>query len=229
MACVGPSSLPHCYSKWRRSAGHLRPLGSVMGRDGEVYECGVFSDLGNDWLVVVIETGPGTHAAQSAVTHANILFPNFEVQILVGIGGSRKSDAPLGSVVASDYVYMPYSAKYSDGRRSSRPRTFQVDQRLIGIAKKVRRDKIWPHRIRDPDNGRLPPIDAYPMDLPPVGLIAPIASVEAVLADPESELEALIADGYDDTCVVEMGRLWGGLRLPPKRVSHALLCGASPT
>ena len=24
------------------------------------------------------------------------------------------------------------------------------------------------------------------------------------MADPESELEALIADGYDDTCVVEM-------------------------
>ena len=184
--------------------GHLRQLGSVMGRDGAVYECGVFSDSGTDWLVVVTETGPGTHAAQSAVTYANILFPNFEVQILVGIGGSRKKDAPLGSVVASNHVYMPYSAKYSGGRRFSRPRTFQVNPRLIGIAKKVRRDKIWPNRICDPDNGKLPPFAAYPMDLPPVGLIAPIASVEAVLADPESELEALIADGYDDACVVEM-------------------------
>ena len=184
--------------------GHLRPLGSVMGRAGKVYECGVFSDLGNDWLVVVIETGPGTHAAHSAVTDANSLFPNFEVQIVVGIGGSRKSDAPLGSVVASDHVYTPYSAKYSDGRRSGRPRTFPVDPRLIGIARKVRRDNIWPNRIRDPDNGRPPQIDAYPMDWPPVGLIAPIASVEAVLADPGSELEALIADVCDDTCVVEM-------------------------
>ena len=184
--------------------GHLRQLGSVMGRDGAVYECGVFSDSGKDWLVVVTETGQGTHAAQSAVTHANILFPNFEVQILVGIGGSRKSDAPLGSVVASDHVYMPYSAKYSDGRRHSRPRTFQVDQRLIGIAKKVRRDKLWPGRIRDHSNGKLLPIDAYPTDVPLRGLVAPVASVEAVLADPESELEALIADGYDDTCVVEM-------------------------
>ena len=166
--------------------GHLRPLGSVMGRDGAVYECGVFSDSGKDWLVVVTETGQGTHAAQSAVTYANILFPNFEVQILVGIGGSRKIDAPLGSVVASDHVYMPYSAKYSDGKRHSRPRTFQVDQRLIGIAKKVRRDKLWPGRIRNPYNGKLPEIDAYPTELPPSGLVAPVASVEAVWPIPRA-------------------------------------------
>ena len=184
--------------------GHLRPVGSVLGRDGAVYECGVFSDSGKDWLVVVTETGAGTHAAESAVTHANILFPDFEVQFFVGIGGSRKSDVPLGSVVASDHVYMPYSAKFSDGMRLSRPRTLQVDGRLIGIAKKVRRDKIWPSRIRNPNDGKLPPIDAYPTELPPLGLVAPIASVEAVLADPESELEALLADSFDDTCVVEM-------------------------
>ena len=68
--CVGPSSLPHYCSKWRRSEVTLRPLGSVLGRDGAVYECGVLSDSGKDWLVVVTETGPGTHAAESAVTHA---------------------------------------------------------------------------------------------------------------------------------------------------------------
>ena len=183
---------------------HLRPVGSVLGRDGAVYECGIFSDSGKDWLVVVTETGAGTHAAESAVTHANILFPGFEVQFFVGIGGSRKSDVPLGSVVASDHVYMPYSAKFSDGMRLSRPRTLQVDGRLIGIAKKVRRDKSWPSRIRDPKEGKLLPIDAYPTEFPPLGMVAPIASVEAVLADPESELEALLADRFNDTCIVEM-------------------------
>ena len=183
---------------------HLRPVGSVLGRDGAVYECGIFSDSGKDWLVVVTETGAGTHAAESAVTHANILFPGFEVQFFVGIGGSRKSDVPLGSVVASDHVYMPYSAKFSDGMRLSRPRTLQVDGRLIGIAKKVRRDKSWPSRIRDPKEGKLLPIDAYPTEFPPLGMVAPIASIEAVLADPESELEALLADEFNDTCIVEM-------------------------
>ena len=150
---------------------HLRPVGSVLGRDGAVYECGIFSDSGKDWLVVVTETGAGTHAAESAVTHANILFPGFEVQFFVGIGGSRKSDVPLGSVVASDHVYMPYSAKFSDVMRLSRPRTLQVDGRLIGIAKKVRRDKSWPSRIRDPKEGKLLPIDAYPTEFPPLGMV----------------------------------------------------------
>lgn len=184
--------------------GHLKPVGSVLGRDGAIYECGVFSDSGKDWLVVVAETGAGTHAAENAVTHANILFPGFEVQFFVGIGGSRKSDVPIGSVVVSDQVYMPYSAKFSHGERRGRPRTLPVDGRLIEIAKKVRRDKLWPTRIRDPNDGELPAADAYPTKLPPLGLVAPIASVEAVLADPESELEALLADSFDDTCVVEM-------------------------
>ncbi len=183
---------------------HLRPVGSVLGRDGAVYECGIFSDSGKDWLVVVTETGAGTHAAESAVTYANILFPGFEVQFFVGIGGSRKTDVPLGTVVASDQVYMPYSAKFSDGMRLSRPRTLPVDGRLIGIAKKVRRDKSWPSRIRDPKEGKLLPIDAYSTEFPPLGMVAPIASVEAVLADPESELEALLADEFNDTCIVDM-------------------------
>lgn len=184
--------------------GHLVQLGSVIGRDGAVYECGVFSNFGQDWLVVVAETGAGTHPAQSTVTYAHVLFGGFEVQIFVGIGGSRKADAPLGSVVASDQVYMPYSAKYGENGRSSRPRTFQVDGKLVGIAKKVRRDRTWFSRIRDPHGGRLPPFDAYPVEYPPIGLVAAIVSVEAVLADPTSELEALIADGYGDSHVVEM-------------------------
>ena len=54
---------------------HLRPVGSVLGRDGAVYECGIFSDSGKDWLVVVTETGAGTHAAETAVTHAIFFSP----------------------------------------------------------------------------------------------------------------------------------------------------------
>src|SRR5712692_7505693 len=74
---------------------HLKDLVSVLGRDGSIYECGVFSDVGQEWLVVVAETGAGTHPALSAVTNAHMLLGEFEVQILVGIGGSRKADAPI--------------------------------------------------------------------------------------------------------------------------------------
>ncbi len=172
---------------------HLQPLGSVPGRDGAIYECGVFTDMGQEWLIVVVETGPGTHPAQAAVTNAHVMFGDFEVQLLVGVGGSRKDEAPLGSVVASSHVYMPYSGKYGPKGFSARPRAFPLDGRLVGLAKKIRRDKTWPGRIRPPVDGNLTARETYPVDFPPAGVVAPIASVEAVLDDPDSELEALIA------------------------------------
>jgi nucleoside phosphorylase len=95
----------------RAVRAHLTDLGSCAGRDGTIYECGVFSSLGQEWLVVVAETGAGTHPAQSVVTYAHATFGPFETQIFVGVGGSRKSEAPVGCVVASDHVYMPYSGK----------------------------------------------------------------------------------------------------------------------
>lgn len=87
---------------------HLTDIGSVLGRNGTIYECGAFSDRGQDWLVVVAETGAGTHGAHNIASDAHMIFGSFEVQILVGIGGSRKADAPIGSVVASDKIYWPY-------------------------------------------------------------------------------------------------------------------------
>src|SRR5260221_111347 len=80
---------------------HLTPFASVLGRDGAIYECGLFHDVGQDWLVIVAETGAGTHPAQGVVTNAHIHFEP-EVQIFVGVGGSRKEDVPIGSVVAAD-------------------------------------------------------------------------------------------------------------------------------
>lgn len=184
---------------------HLTDMGSVQGRHGTIYECGSFSDRGQEWLVVVAETGAGTHNAHSVVAEAHILFDGFEVQILVGVGGSRKKDdAPLGSVVASEKLYWPYGGKAGKGGFSYRPATYPPDLRLVGIAKKIRREDDWLTRIRPPRGGMLPPFDAYPVDYPPIGLVAPIASIEAVLDDPKSDLEALIADGYGDTHVVEM-------------------------
>jgi nucleoside phosphorylase len=184
---------------------HLSEPCSVLGRDGNFYECGIFSALGQDWLVVVVETGAGTHQAQNAVQHAHFLLGEFEVQILIGIGGSRKEDdAPLGGVVASDHVYMPYGGKDTDRGRMSRPREFPVDPRLVGLARKIRRDREWPSRVRPPLDGAMPAPDAYPFEMPPVGHVAPIASVEAVVAGRKSALEAMLKRDYNDACVVEM-------------------------
>ena len=176
---------------------------SVMGSDGAFYECGVFSESGQDWLVVVVETGAGTHPAQSAVQHTHFVMGEFEVQLLVGIAGSRKEDdAPIGSVVASERVYMPYGGKDTDHGRQSRPREFPLDPRLVNLAKKIRRDKAWPDRIRPPLGGRFP--ETYPVAMPPVGHVAPIASVEVVVVGRKSATEIMLAKDYNDTCVVEM-------------------------
>ena len=188
----------------RAVRAHLTNLGSCAGRDGTIYECGVFSGTTEEWLVVVVETGAGTHPAQSVVTYAHTMFGPFEIQIFVGVGGSRKSDAPLGCVVASDHVYMPYSGKYGEKGWSSRPRTFQIDNRVVGLARKVSRDEEWPARILPPLKGRLPGLDVYPVTYPPRAVIAAIVSVEAVSANPASLLETHIAENYGDACVVEM-------------------------
>ena len=168
------------------------------------YECGEFRFLGQEWLIVVSETGSGTHAAQSAVSHAHYAFAPFEVQIVTGVGGSRKDESSLGSVVAGEQVYMPYAGKFGPEGLEFRPRTFVPDPRLLWIARKVCRDKLWQNRIRDPLAAKLPPRDQYPIPFPPTAVVKPIVSVEAVLNNRKSELEALIAQAYSDAHIVEM-------------------------
>ena len=183
--------------------GHLVPMASVKGRDGTIYECGLFRDVGQEWLVVVAETGAGTHPAQSIVTNAHIHFTP-EIQIFVGMGGSRKPDVPKGSVVAADHVYMPYGGKYDENGFSARPREFAADPHLLGVARKVRRDKIWIERIKDPPGTKPLPLKSYPVAFPPLGHIAPAVSTEAVVANTENDLANLIATSYGDACIVEM-------------------------
>ena len=44
----------------------------------------------------------------------------------------------------------------------------------------------------------------YPQPFPPAAIIAPIVSVEAVSANPDSELERLITQFYGDALAIEM-------------------------
>ena len=207
--------------------GHLTHLCSTSGGDRSIYECGLFHDSEEEWLIVVAETGPGTHAAQSVVTHAHMALPGFEVQILVGVGGSRKDDTPLGSVVAADHVYMPYGGKVEPEGLSGRPRLFPADPGLVKISRKVCRDECWPDRIRDPLNGKLPEREAYPVEFPPMAVVKPIVSVEAVLNDRDSELEALIAKGFGDAHVVEMEGYGAAFAASEERTPSTMVRGIS--
>jgi hypothetical protein len=58
------------------------------------------------------------------------------------------------------------------------------------------------NRIRPPFGGAFPQV--YPVDLPPIAHIAPIAEVEVVVAGRKSATETMLANDYNDTCGVEM-------------------------
>lgn len=183
---------------------HLAKIGSAQGRDGTIYECGQFSGAGDDWFVVVAQCGAGNQTAQSVVTYAHFDFQDFEVLIFIGVGGSRKTEAPIGCVIVSNRIYSPYSGKYGEDGFSARPRTLEVDNRLVQVAYKVERDGEWQGRIRAPLKGVLPPANDYPQPFPPGACIASIVSVEAVSAALESDLEHQIARFCGDAYAVEM-------------------------
>jgi nucleoside phosphorylase len=183
--------------------GHLVDIASVVGRDGTIYECGIFREGGHEWMVVLVETGAGNHEAQNAVTNAHVSLQP-ALQIFVGVAGSRKKDVPIGSVVAASIVYSPYGGKYDEKGFSARPRAFHAHTRLLEVARKVRRDKKWIERIKDPADGKLPILADYPCGFPPIAEVAPAVSTEAVSASKPSDLEVLIAGNYGDACIVEM-------------------------
>ena len=183
---------------------YLKHIGSVVAADSTIFECGIFSDLGGDWLVVVAGGGVGNQASQSAVQSAQFTFAKFDAVIFVGVGGSRKDEAPIGSVVAANRIYSPYSGKFEDGEFYGRPRVIEIQHRLVEFARKICRDRVWHKRIPAPVNGEWPPQGEYPKPFPPSGLVAAMVSVEAVSADKESALERLIKTQYNDACAVEM-------------------------
>ena len=183
---------------------HLTDAVSTKGEAGAVYETGLFLDGDEEWLIVVCVTGPGTHPAEMTATDAHYDFDEFEVQVFVGVAGSRKSTAPIGSVIAADQVYIPYSGKASEGTWSVRPRAIPTNYRLLELAKKVCGNKRWLSRVSGrADSGRLPP-EQDDTGTDPIALVAPIVSTEAVLDDRDSDLEKLIASSCGDAHAVEM-------------------------
>lgn len=183
---------------------HLTNLGTIKGRDGNFLELGRFSGQGNDWLVVVVESGAGTHEASSAVTNTLVTIGDVELIVFVGIAASRKpQDAPIGSVVAATYLYWPYSGK-EGATFSARPHGIPVKPALVHLAKKIVRDGDWPARVHAPANFVTPGSSEYPSAFPPKALTAPIVSVEAVISNSKAQLEKRIAQHYGDATGLEM-------------------------
>ena len=183
---------------------HLADGDSTRGDAGAVYEAGLFHDADEEWLIVVCVTGAGTHPAEMAAIEAHYDFDGFDVQMVVGVAGSRKPTAPIGSVIAADQVYNPYSGKASEGTWSVRPRAIQANYRLVELARAVCRKKRWRDRIGGRPELKGPPLEPEATGTVPIAQVAPIVSTEAVLDDRHSDLEELIASSCSDAHAVEM-------------------------
>lgn len=183
---------------------HLTPIGTAYGRNGTIYECGTFAADDADWCVMVVECGEGNHASLFVVTDAHLDFGDFELVLFIGVAGSCKSDTPIGSVVAANHVYTPYTGKYGPGGFASRPRMLSIHYALVQLARKICRDNHWQARITPPLDHRLPSAEDYPQPNPPTAHVAPIVAVEAVADDPGSDLAKMIAEFASDAHGVEM-------------------------
>lgn len=183
---------------------HLTAVGSTRGDAGAVYEVGLFRDADEEWLIVACVTGAGTHPAEMAAIDAHYDFDGFDIQMVVGVAGSRKSEAPIGTVIAADQVYNPYSGKASEGKWSARPRVIPANYRLVELARKVCRNKQWLERVGGPPGPERSPPEREATGTDPIALVAPIVSTEAVLDDRHSDLAMLIAKNYGDAHAVEM-------------------------
>lgn len=184
---------------------HLVSLGTIKGRDGNFLELGQFSGSGNEWLVVVVESGAGNLEAQNAVTNAIVTIGEAELVVFVGVAASRKpNDAGIGSVVAASYLYWPYSGKEAKSGFSARPHSIPVSPALVHLAKKVARDGDWATRVRAPSKFGKPGSPEYPVAFPPRAVTAPIVSVEAVVANSKAQLERRITENYGDATGLEM-------------------------
>ncbi len=183
---------------------HLVDASSTRGSAGAVYEVGLFRDAEEEWLIVVCTTGAGTHPAEMAAIEAHYDFKGFDVQMVVGVAGSRKPTAPIGSVIAADQVYNPYSGKASDGTWSARPRVIPANYRLVELARLVCRKNGWLERIAARTTLNRLPRDRDTTGTDSVAQVAPIVSTEAVLDDRHSNLEMLIASSCGDAHAVEM-------------------------
>jgi nucleoside phosphorylase len=208
----------------KAAMAHLAPLTTVKGR--RIYESGTFEEGGSRWLCVVVESGMGTHGAQSAVTDALVDF-TFEAMVFAGVGGSRKDDVPIGSVVAADHVYMPYGGKIEGTGVVGRPREYPADADLLDSARKVRRDGSWHDRIKPPEGGVAAGHADYPTAWPPAGHIAPIVSTESVVAARTGGIADIINERFGDANVIDMEGFGALLAAHRERTPAIVIRGVS--
>ncbi|WP_457306449.1 phosphorylase family protein, partial [Polaromonas sp. P5_E6] len=183
---------------------HLVDVEEVAGVSGAIYDIGRFPDPAGDWHVVHAITQAGNSDTSVVATKAHWEFGKFDVQMFVGVAGSLKTDIPIGSVVAGEYVYNSQSGKVDEKGFYSRPHAHPAAPELIKAAQRLVLNGNWVDLIRDPRRTKLPAPDVYPCPFPPNAIVKAIASGEQVVAGANTPAYQAIRKHLNDAGAVEM-------------------------
>ena len=179
---------------------HLQDVKPVEHVDGTIYYFGTFRGKYQEHQIVVRDTGSGVWKMVMDITKAVNLFSP-QMVLTVGIAASLK-DANIGDVVIGTKAYGYEYGKQFANEFKARPEVENYSFRLIEKAKLVKREGLWPKRVKY-QRGRFP-------DYAPDGagvFFGPIASGNKVLASRESELVKHIKKVFNDTLAIEMESL----------------------
>ena len=167
-------------------------------------DLGDFESDSNAVTVAVIETGPGNVDA-STVTSAALRDLDPETVVVIGIAGGVK-DVSIGDVVASRKIYWVEPEKLKAEQTASgavrsvtlpRPDFAPVSNRLVQTARGVVADEMWRRRGLRGDARRL-------NGDPARALVSPLAIVEKVVADGQSNLAMAIRQCFSDAVALAM-------------------------
>jgi nucleoside phosphorylase len=158
---------------------------------GAICEVGRFQEAGANWVVAVLEIGPGNERAASEMIAA-ILGLNPDIALFVGVAGGLK-DVALGDVVAATKVY-----GYESGKDAAsflpRPEVFRSSYVLEQRARAISRNVEWASKLGSVGDG----------SRQPRSFVGPIAAGSKVVASRRSMIFRLLQQTYGDALAVEM-------------------------
>lgn len=160
------------------------------------YLDGHFSGERVVWRVLLAQTGMGNASVAALVGQAVDEY-NADLIAFVGIGaGIKPADQQLGDVVIIERAYNAHSGKHTvdaDGNAifQTRPTSYPTSISLLNLGRSVARHGDW-----DPATARRAG--------KPKVTVSAVASTEAVVNNPASELYVQIARGLNDCSLIDM-------------------------
>lgn len=164
---------------------------------------GLAADLGTfsvgsarEYTVAVVETGAGNVAAATFTARAEEAFRP-QIVAMIGVAGGLK-DVTVGDVVASSKVYWIEGGKQGE-ELLPRPDFAPVSPSLLQLARAVAADSRWIARAEKHTGGAW-----RSGGRAPAAFVAPIVSVEKVLASQRSDVASLIREICGDALAADM-------------------------